>query len=264
MIQDKLTNIRIGTSGFSYEDWRGVFYPNQLPKSAMLEYYTRFFTTVEINATYYTIPPAASFHRLAENTPENFEFIVKVHQETTHRRIEHITALNRLHEAVHPLLISGKLKGFLAQFPYAFKNNETNRNYLHETKTLLGEHPLFVEFRHDSWDREPIAKFLADNNIGYVNVDEPPLKGLLPAQEIVTNNLGYVRFHGRNKKDWWEGKGSARYNYTYQESELEPWLIHISGILKKAFKAYIFFNNHPGGNAVKNAQQMIELIKRGI
>lgn len=265
MPQDNiLDTVRIGTAGYSYEDWREVFYPARLEKPAMLAYYSRFFNTVEINATYYVIPSAATFERLTEKTPQDFEFIVKTHQETTHHRKENAAALARLTDAVHPLITAGKLKGFLAQFPFAFKNIEANRKYLRDTKKLIGHHPLFVEFRHASWNREPLHKFLADNDIGYVNVDEPPLKELLPAQEFVTNNLGYVRFHGRNTDTWWEGKGSARYDYLYRESELEGWLIHISGILKKAFKTYIFFNNHPGGKAVKNAQQMIALIKRGI
>ncbi len=264
MAENELKNVRIGTSGYSYEDWRVVFYPAQLSKASMLEYYARFFDTVEINATYYTIPPVATFDRLAVKSPDNFEFIVKAHQETTHRRKENPEALAHLTEAIRPLAEAGKLEGVLAQFPYSFKNTESNRVYLRQTKNLLKDFPLFAEFRHDSWNKEPLVKFLADNDIGYVNVDEPSLKGLLPPQEIVTNNRGYIRFHGRNNQDWWEGKGSARYDYAYRESELEEWLIHISSILKKAFKTYIFFNNHPGGKAVKNAQQMIELLKRSV
>jgi uncharacterized protein YecE (DUF72 family) len=254
--------IRIGTSGYSYDDWREVFYPAGLPKGAMLEYYTRFFNTVEINATYYKIPSMETFRRFDEKTPEDFHFIIKTHQETTHRRVENAASLALLTEAAKPLAASGKLKGYLAQFPNSFKNTEAGRKYVRETRKLLGDHPLFVEFRHASWNKEPVARFLAENDIGYVNVDEPPLRGLLPPQEFVTNNLGYVRFHGRNEKDWWEGKGSARYDYSYGETELEGWLIRISSILGKAFKAYIFFNNHPGGKAVKNARQMIELIKQ--
>jgi len=254
--------ILIGTSGYSYDDWRGAFYPVDLRKPLMLEYYSRFFSIVEINATYYAIPSSATFERLAQKTPDNFEFMVKTHQETTHRRRENAEALAKITTAVRPLAEAGKLKGFLAQFPYAFKNNEINRKYLCETRLLLGHIPLFTEFRHASWSIEPVEKFLADNNIGYVNVDEPVLKGLLPPQGIVTNRIGYVRFHGRNGQKWWDGKGSERYDYLYNESELEAWLVNISGILKKAFRAYIFFNNHPGGKAVKNAMQMIELLKK--
>ena len=130
-----------------------------------------------------------------------------------------------------------------------------------KTRAYVDEVPLFVEFRNESWNKEAIYGFLKINNISYVNVDEPDLKGLLPAQNIVTTDTGYIRFHGRNKKDWWEGKGSARYTYEYSNDELQEWLIRVSDILKKSYKSYIFFNNHPKGNAPKNAlafEQMLQ------
>jgi uncharacterized protein YecE (DUF72 family) len=254
-------DIRIGTAGYSYEDWRGVFYPAGLPANKMLEYYTGYFQVVELNATYYSIPNINIFKRLAEKTPAPFEFMVKVHQETTHRRLENEKVLGQLLEAVKPLLDQKKLSGFLAQFPYSFKNNDENRRYLVQTKKLIGLHPLFVEFRNYTWLSSSLYDFLKGNNIGYVNVDEPPLKGLLPKQDLVTNEIGYIRMHGRNEKDWWEGQGSARYDYEYNEQELKEWLIHVSNILKKAFKTYIFFNNHPTGKAIKNAAQMMEILK---
>jgi uncharacterized protein YecE (DUF72 family) len=255
-------NLRIGTSGYSYDDWRGPFYPDDLPKADMLTFYCQYFETVELNATYYTIPHQKTFQRLNEKTPENFEFIIKTHQETTHRRKENIPSLEKLLESVRPLQEYGKLHGFLAQFPYAFKNNESNRRYLLETRKGLGDIPLFVEFRNDSWMASQLPAFLEQNNIGYVNVDEPPLKGLLPVQDITSTNTGYIRLHGRNKKDWWDGRGSARYHYSYTPEQLNEWLINISRIIKKTYKTYIFFNNHPVGNAVKNAQQMIKILEQ--
>lgn len=253
--------IKVGTSGYSYEDWRGSFYPADLPANKMLEYYVRYFQTVELNSTYYTIPLVSTFQRLAEKTPAQFEFIIKVHQETTHRRLENEKAIKQLMEAVKPLDDQNKVHGFLAQFPYSFKNNEENRHYLVQTKSYLGNHPLYVEFRNYTWLAASLPDFLKNNNIGYVNVDEPPLKGLIPKQDLVTAEAGYIRLHGRNEKDWWNGQGSARYDYEYSEQELREWLIHISNILKKTFKTYIFFNNHPTGKAVKNAEQMMAIIK---
>jgi uncharacterized protein YecE (DUF72 family) len=197
-----------------------------------------------------------------QKTPPAFEFIVKTHQETTHRRRENAVSLDKLLGAVAPMVESGKFKGFLAQFPYSFKNDEQNRQYLAQTKEILGELPLFVEFRNYTWNNEQVIDFLKSQKIGYVNIDEPALRGLLPPQEHVTNETGYIRFHGRNGKDWWDGHGSARYNYGYSEEELRQWLIRIGTILRKTYKSYIFFNNHPQGKAVKNAQQMIEILKK--
>ena len=149
----------------------------------------------------------------------------------------------------------------MAQFPYSFKNNEQNRRYLVETKQLLKSAVLFTEFRNFTWNKPQISAFLKGNDIGYVNVDEPKLKGLLPKQDIVTNKIGYIRLHGRNEAKWWDGKGSERYDYEYEEEELKEWLTNVSTILRKTFKTYIFFNNHPTGKAIKNATEMIEILK---
>jgi uncharacterized protein YecE (DUF72 family) len=257
-------DLKIGTSGYSYDDWRGAFYPPQIQKSDMLEFYCQHFQTVELNATYYIIPSSQTFQRLAQKTPQNFEFIIKTNQETTHRRQENSSALGKLLDSIQPLIEANKFHGFLAQFPYSFKNSETNRKYLVQTKSLVQDHTLFVEFRNFTWLNPQVPDFLRENGIGYVNVDEPKLRGLLPAQNFVTNEIGYIRLHGRNEKSWWDGKGSERYDYEYKEDELKEWLIHISNILKKTFKTYIFFNNHPTGKAVKNAQQMIKLLKKNI
>lgn len=253
---------KVGTSGYSYQDWLNHFYPPELPKPAMLSFYCEYFQTVELNVTYYRIPDKNTFARMSEKTPPGFEFIVKVHQETTHKRKENESSIKQLLEAVKPMEEHQKLSGFLAQFPYSFKNNQANRSYLLETKKFIGNHPLFVEFRHVSWDNPAMESLLKENDIGYVNVDEPALSGLLPKQEWVTSDAAYIRFHGRNEKDWWNGKGSARYDYEYKEEELKEWLTHISNILKKTYKTYIFFNNHPNGQAVRNAQQMIAIISQ--
>ena len=108
------SEIRIGTSGYSYDDWRGHFYPDNLPKSEMLSFYARYFGCVELNATYYTIPPIGTFQRLQEKTPKNFEFIIKTNQETTHRRKENEKAVQKLKDSIKPLAESGKMYGFLA------------------------------------------------------------------------------------------------------------------------------------------------------
>ena len=180
----------------------------------------------------------------------------------SHRRKQNELAVSNLIESVKPIIESNKLGGFLAQFPYSFHNNEKNRKYLLETKEYVRDIPLFVEFRNDSWVKNAIADFLKTNEIGYVNVDEPQLKGLIPEQNILTTNSGYVRFHGRNSQKWWNGVGPERYEYDYSNEELEAWLIHVSEILKKSYKTYVFFNNHPKGKAPANAVTFEKMIKQ--
>ena len=255
-------NYKIGTSGYSYKDWEGVFYPPDLPPGQKLNYYAQQFDTVEINSTYYAIPNRAVFYHLAQKTPAHFEFIVKTHQQTTHVRQENAESIKALQETVQPLIEAGKFSGFLAQFPYSFKNTPKNRDYLSRTKDLCGEHPLFVEFRNWTWNHPRVFDFLKEKAIGYVNVDEPPLRGLLPRQAIATTEVAYVRFHGRNSKDWWEGSNETRYDYLYNQQELEEWVHQLTDLIKRTIKTFIFFNNHPKGKAIQNAWMLKELLKR--
>jgi uncharacterized protein YecE (DUF72 family) len=253
--------LKIGTSGYSFDDWIGVFYPEGIQKGKMLDYYCKFFDTVEINSTYYKIPNRSVFYHLSKKTPENFEFIVKLHQETTHKREEGIKAVDDVKEGVMPILESGKLKGFLAQFPWSFKNTPDAKDYLIMIKDRCDEIPFFVEFRNAEWIQEETYKFFKKNQIGYCCVDEPKLKGLIPPQDISTTNIGYVRFHGRNAQSWWDSSKGDRYDYLYKEEELKEWLERIKNLGKNTSKTYLFFNNCHQGNAVKNAKMFIEMIK---
>ena len=250
----------IGTSGYSYEDWRGVFYPEDIPKGKMLDFYAQHFSAVEINSTYYRIPHPAVFAQMEKKTPPGFEFIVKTNSETTHQRTKPAEAMKRLIEAVRPLVEAGKFAGFLAQFPYSFKNTPQNREYLAETRALAQEYPLFVEFRNWTWENEAVTDFLRANKLYWVNVDQPALRGLLHPGETITGDKGYIRFHGRNSQSWWKGTNQTRYDYLYSPRELEDWMVRIAHILKKTYKTYIFFNNHPQGKAIRNARQLQQML----
>ena len=253
--------VMIGTSGYSYEDWREVFYPPRLPKGKMLDFYAQHFNCVEVNSSYYKIPHSSIFHHMSEKTTAGFEFIVKVHQSTTHERTRDKSSLRQMIEAVQPLIEADKFSGFLAQFPYSFKNTPENRDYLCWIKEQTPDFPLFVEFRNWSWAYAGLEQFLEESQLNYVNVDEPRLKGLIQPQEIVSGKLAYIRFHGRNSQDWWQGTNQTRYNYLYNQQELDEWMIGLARILKKAYKTYIFFNNHPQGKAIQNAKMMMETLK---
>lgn len=252
---------KIGTSGYSYKDWEGIFYPPGLPQGQKLNFYASQFSVVEINSTYYRIPHAAVFANMERKVPGNFEFIVKTHQATTHVRKDNKSSMKALLDSLSPIIEANKFRGFLAQFPYSFKNTPTNRDYLLETKELSRDHPLFIEFRNWSWNRPEVIDFLRQNKIGYVNVDEPALKGLLPPQNIATTDMAYVRFHGRNQKDWWSGTNETRYDYLYNDAELREWVDRLILLIKKNTKTYIFFNNHPKGKAIQNASTLIKLLE---
>ncbi len=254
--------LRIGTSGFSYKDWRKTFYPPSIKPEDMFSFYCRHFNSLELNVSYYKIPERKIFERLAKLAPSNFDIIVKLNRQVTHTRSSLQGIIEPLLENSKPLMANGHFAGFLAQFPFSFRNTQINRAYLYQLAERLRAFSVFVEFRHDSWAKPAVNSFLQSINLGYINVDEPQLKGLLPKQDWLTTSNGYVRFHGRNKNAWWDGNAMERYRYQYQLDELKEWLNIINTIRGRAKKTYLFFNNHPGGGAPLNARQMKELLQK--
>jgi uncharacterized protein YecE (DUF72 family) len=251
-------DIRIGTSGYSFEDWRGGFYPVDVPKGKMLDFYQEHFNTVEINSTYYRIPHPAVLVNMAKKTKPGFEFIVKANQNLTHERKEIEKPAADFREAVKPLADRGQLQGVMAQFPWSFKYSPSNLVYISTCRELMQPYPLYVEFRHDSWLRKETVEALRGQDIGFVSVDGPRLAGLLPQELVVTGPAAYVRLHGRNADHWWGG-GSLRYDYLYNEGELQEWKERIDRLKGEVNKAFIFFNNCHLGQAVKNARDMMKM-----
>ena len=201
--------ILLGTSGFSYPDWDGAFYPPGLARAKQLDYYVRQFKTVEVNSTYYRIPPASTFAAMERKTPADFEFVVKTHADMTHKQTRDPEVYAAFHASLGPLREAGKLSGVLAQFPQSFHRSDAGEEFLVELQERMEGAPLFVEFRHNSWMHEDVFDFLERKGLGYVSVDEPDLPGLLPPVARATGALGYVRFHGRNKRNWHLSDGGA-------------------------------------------------------
>lgn len=257
---EPLAELRIGTSGFSFKDWRGTFYPPDLPDHKMLDYYVHFFDCVEINSTYYRILPPSAFVRMAERTPRDFSFTVKLHRGITHDRASLLASISEFKSSVLPLRERGKLGGLLAQFPWSFRNAKETRDHI----LLLGEHfrewRLFVEFRHAGWAQPEVLGFLRSNGLFICSVDEPDLPGLMPREAYLTGDRGYVRFHGRNAAAWWGGGAEERYDYAYREDELAPWADRIKSLRERAAKIYVFFNNCHAGHAARNALLMKRLL----
>ena len=228
----------------------------------MLDFYALYFDTVEVNSTYYRIPPHHVFYHMAQKTSEDFHFIVKVHSNVTHQRKNTEDSIKNLLEAVRPLQEADKLKGFLAQFPYSFKGTSANLDYVKSVQEALGSHRLFVEFRHRSWLTEEVLQGLREHRIGFVSVDEPQLAYMIPPELHVTTDIGYVRFHGRNSENWYHPEKGDRYDYLYTEQELTEWVRPIEKIASAASLTYLFFNNCHMGNAVKNARMMKKLLSQ--
>jgi len=247
----------LGTSGFSYEDWVGQFYPQGLPKREWLVYYGREFNTCEVNSTYYAIPRPANMKAMAEKTGDDFQFVIKANQGMTHQREDNAGVFDNFRQALEPMIASGKFGCVLAQFPYSFRPDEQNREYLQVFRERMGELPVVVEFRNAKWVNEEVFNWLREMDMGFCCVDEPHLPNLMPPVAEATSAVGYVRFHGRNAAKWWQHEHAyERYDYTYSPEELNEWVPRIKNLEKTVEKTFVFANNHWQGQAVNTIRQL--------
>ncbi len=254
--------IMVGTSGYSFADWIGPFYPPGIRKGDMLSYYVNHFPVVEVNSTYYRIPHPAVLFQMEKKTPAGFEFVIKAHKSMTHGLDADRSAYAGFLEAIRPIREAGKFSGVLLQFPWGFKKAPRTTAHLSGLRENLPEIPLFVEFRNAGWIDGDTFSLLRRLDMGYCCVDEPRLKGLVPSIVERTGDTGYVRLHGRNSANWWRrGGGGDRYDYRYSEEELKEWVVKIRKLASEAKKTYVFFNNCHAGQAASNAKLMKDLLK---
>ena len=252
--------IIVGTSGYSFDDWKDVFYPERLPRRHWLPHYARYFGAVEINSSYYAIPKPGMLERMARITPEKFRFVVKLPGEVTHKRDGDSVPFREFEERIREIPPE-KLDGLLAQFPFSFKRGERNEDYLaFMRENLPAEVPVFVEFRHRSWDDASAEELLEKLDMGWVSPDEPDLPQLMSRRVSAAGDAAYLRLHSRDAGKWWSGGGKLRYDYDYGKSELGEIVSRIHGLPAAVSRVFVFFNNCHGGSAVRNALAMKELL----
>ena len=256
-----MADFYIGTSGYSYKDWEGGFYPEGTGAGRYLEFYSRYFKTVEINSTYYCLPDPNMFFNMLKKVPDNFIFSCKAHSSITHQRNADEDTFKNFLKSINILKDSDSLGAVLFQFPYSFYFNNNNLEYLKKIKEKLPTIDMVIEFRNSGWLNDKVFSFLEKQNMGFCNVDEPKLPKLLPATNISTSETFYLRFHGRNAKKWWNCKEAfERYDYIYRQEELEEWVPKIKDASIKSKKLLIYFNNHYKAKAVKSAGMMMNLL----
>lgn len=258
--------ILVGTAGYAYKDWKGVFYPPGLSEREMLPFYARHFDFVEINTTFYRMPTPRLLEGMRDRTPPGFLFFIKAPQVFTHERDQATPEVfAEFRAALEPLVAEGRLGGVLAQFPSSFRCGDEGRDYLRELRDRLPDVPLAVEFRHRGWvEDERTFHLLDEERLAYVCVDEPAFKTLVPPVVRATADFGYVRFHGRNYKKWWvHDKPEERYDYLYSEQELAEWVPRLRGLERGTGRVYASMNNHRGGQAAINGRMLKELLEMG-
>jgi uncharacterized protein YecE (DUF72 family) len=244
-----LGEVEIGTSGWSYAEWEGVFYPPKEIKK--LTYYSKFFRTAEIDSTFYAYPNKGTVLGWVKNTPPGFTFTAKIPKLITHEKKldpdKGVAAdFVRFLDVLKPLIVSQKLALLLLQLPPKFTFDEDYDRLKRFIENSPTDVKLAVEFRHPSWLRDEVWDLLKSNKISNTIVDEP----LLPPDTIVTSETALVRWHGRGERPW--------YNYRYGDEELEAWKPKLKEISEGASKVYGYFNNHFHGFAIENALKTLE------
>jgi uncharacterized protein YecE (DUF72 family) len=240
--------IRIGTSGWMYDDWRGVIYPRQLPKRAWFEHYATLFDTVELNTTFYRLPAATTVERWAEMAPPGFEFALKLGAFGTHR-MKLRDAASWLPNHVERASILGPALGpTVVQLPPRWKRS------LERLDEFLATAPApmrwAVELREPSWVHDDTFDVLRRHGAALVVHD------LLPRHPVVlTTTWTYLRFHGPNA-------GERPYHGSYRGATLQRWAERIAEWSDAGYDVYAYFNNDYEGNAVRNAATLIERSRR--
>lgn len=256
--------VHVGTAGWSYKDWEGVFYPWPHPRGFdPLAYVARYVDAVEVNSTFYRpVDPGAArgwVDRVADF--ERFAYTAKLWRRFTHERD---TAFTRAEVALvrrgmRPLHDAGKLGAVLAQFPWSFRRTDENRQWLDDVVRAFEELPLVVEVRHASWDVPEFYEELVERSIGFVNIDQPLFRHSVKPSATVTAPVGYVRIHGRNYRDWFRKNAGveARYDYLYSPAELAPWAARSTRLAAGgADEVFTITNNHYRAQAAVNAIQL--------
>lgn len=253
--------IFIGTAGWSYPDWEGVVYPRRSSGAGKLQTVAGSLDCVEIDSSFYHPPSPQMAANWLKNSPHGFHFLAKAWQRFTHERATRWsqTDLELLTRGLEPLRSAGQLDALLLQFPWSFRNNSQNQDWLQSLADDLTGWPLAVEFRHDSWLDGNAPALLAERNISFCNIDQPTLNHCLAPTAIVTTGLGYYRLHGRNAKNWFREKQDTyggRYDYLYNDMELDELVTHIRSVARKTKRTFVILNNHKDGKAFANALQL--------
>ena len=293
--------VRFGTASWTDPTMTasGVFYPKGADTAEeRLRFYASQFSMVEVDSTYYALPNKRTAEAWVDRTPKDFVFDIKAHALMTGQPTEIVrlpkaireelppelkdkkriyrkdvpgelldAVYQQFRDALHPLIEAGKLGAVFVQFPkWVFPSNEA-RELILETRRRL-ELPIAVEFRHGSWFNEKNAertvRFLQDNKIPYVAVDEPQgFKSSVPPVVVPTSDeLAVFRFHGRNAENW-EKKDippSERFRYLYDEDELADWTPKIASVAKTTRQTHVVYNNCFSNYGTTNAREAARLL----
>jgi uncharacterized protein YecE (DUF72 family) len=239
------TRLCIGTSGWNYSHWRGVFYPPTLPQGSWLHHYAGFFSTVEINNSFYHLPRGETFRNWKERVPDDFLFSVKAS-----RYITHMKKLRDPQESIEKFfrnasLLAHKLGPILFQLPPRWRVNPLRLESFLDV--LPAGHRYAFEFRDESWFCDAVYRILSR----YVSAFCIYELGGVASPRRITADFVYVRLHGPG----------GPYQGRYDTRALSRWAQALSSWLKNGSDAYCYFDNDDSGYAVQNARELIAMVR---
>ncbi len=264
-----MSKIYVGMGGWDLEPFNRYFYPPRQKKGfRKLEFYSQFFDSVEINATFYkTSFTQDNIARWLNDVAGNKEFMftVKLFQGFTHTFAATRDDYNRMRTILDGLASAGKLGGLLIQFPSSFSYDHAYCEYLTRLGRAFREYRLFLEVRDKSWNSPLMYNFFQENRFHLVNVDLPSINNHIPFNCLTWNGAAYFRMMGRNINTWnhpWrkeeDGKHmvSDRYHYLYSEREINNILLMIEKIKSVTNTIFVVFHNDPEANSLINGFQI--------
>lgn len=256
--------IIVSTSGFSYDDWIGRFYPNDIRKDQLLPYFSRYFEAVELNYSYYSFPGKKGIEGHLRNAP-GMKFSLKGHSSFTHQRNYGAEELTCYRAALDQLRDAGALICLLLQFPFSFHATSENRRYLDKLVSDFPGYPLAVELRHAEWKSHVTYNQIDSAGISLVTTDAPDLPNLYRGGWEAVGPFSYVRLHGRNAQQWWENDhGWQRYDYLYTKEQIAGMAKAVTRLSEEPTTSehkdprdvFVFFNNHWQSQGAINALQL--------
>ena len=269
--------VYIGMGGWELHSFDVWFYPKNAGRGfRKLEFYSRFFDTMEVNSTFYNtdLTPRNSRRWILDvEANEEFLFTVKLYRGFTHTLDAGRKEVAAVRALLEPMAEAGKLGGLLMQFPGSFGNSAERRQYLSRLAAAFrGAGPLFLEVRHDSWNTPGMFDFIRGEGMHLVNVDLPAIGRHMPFTGLAWEGLGYFRMMGRNADAWNAGLRleddgrhavSDRYHYHYSESELEALLSAVERVRALTERTFVVFHNDPEANSLVNGFQLRHRLKSG-
>lgn len=241
--------IFIGTSGWSYAAWKGLFYPSRLPSTKWLEYYSQFFLSTEINGSFYRLPTIETVGKWTENVPDDFIFCPKMSRYLTHMKKlrEPEEPLERFFSVFHPM--KSKMGPVLIQLPSMLRfQYDIAEHFYRLLKFSYGQYEFVMEVRHPSWLQEESLTLMTAFDIGLVISQSG---NLFPYSEMVTAKNIYVRFHGPDEL----------YASTYTDEMLHDFALKFKQWVAEGHKVWAYFNNDINCYAPYDAQRLQEMVK---